>query len=60
MPRTANIDRKTAETNIQLALDLDGTGQADVATGVGFLDHMLTLLAKHAVIDLTVRRRGRS
>jgi imidazoleglycerol-phosphate dehydratase len=58
MARTANIDRKTAETNIQLKLDLDGTGRADIATGVGFLDHMLTLLAKHAVIDLTVRAAG--
>ncbi|MGI9456495.1 MAG: imidazoleglycerol-phosphate dehydratase HisB [Aeoliella sp.] len=58
MARTANISRKTAETDIQLELDLDGSGVADVATGVGFLDHMLTLLAKHAVIDLTVRATG--
>jgi imidazoleglycerol-phosphate dehydratase len=58
MARTASIDRKTAETNIQLSVDLDGTGKAEVATGVGFLDHMLTLLAKHAVIDLTVRADG--
>jgi imidazoleglycerol-phosphate dehydratase len=58
MPRTATIDRKTAETNIQLTLNLDGAGKADVATGVGFFDHMLTLLAKHAVIDLTVRAAG--
>ena len=58
MARTATIDRKTAETNIQLTLNLDGTGQADVATGVGFFDHMLTLLAKHAAIDLTVQAKG--
>jgi imidazoleglycerol-phosphate dehydratase len=58
MSRTVSIDRKTAETNIQLSLNLDGTGKADVATGVGFLDHMLTLLAKHAVIDLNVRADG--
>ena len=58
MARTATIDRKTAETNIQLKLNLDGTGQADIATGVGFLDHMLTLFAKHAAIDLTVRAAG--
>jgi imidazoleglycerol-phosphate dehydratase len=58
MPRTATIDRKTAETNIQLQLDLDGTGRVDAATGVGFLDHMLTLFAKHAVVDLTVRATG--
>ena len=58
MPRTANIDRKTAETDIQLTLNIDGTGRADIATGVGFFDHMLTLFAKHAVIDLTVRAAG--
>jgi imidazoleglycerol-phosphate dehydratase len=58
MARTATIKRQTAETNIQLTLELDGTGRADVETGVGFLDHMLTLLAKHAVIDLTVRAAG--
>jgi imidazoleglycerol-phosphate dehydratase len=58
MARTAAIDRKTAETDIHLRLDLDGTGQADIATGVGFLDHMLTLLAKHAAIDLSVRAEG--
>jgi imidazoleglycerol-phosphate dehydratase len=58
MARTASIDRKTAETDIQLTLDLDGTGKADIATGVGFLDHMLTLLAKHAAMDLKVRAKG--
>jgi imidazoleglycerol-phosphate dehydratase len=58
MPRTATIDRKTAETNVRLTLDLDGTGRAEVASGVGFLDHMLTLLAKHAAMDLTVRAEG--
>jgi imidazoleglycerol-phosphate dehydratase len=58
MARTANIDRKTAETNIQLTLNVDGTGQADIATGVGFLDHMLTLLTKHAAFDLNVRAQG--
>jgi imidazoleglycerol-phosphate dehydratase len=58
MSRTAKIHRKTAETDIALALDLDGKGQADVATGVGFFDHMLTLLAKHSLIDLTVKAAG--
>jgi imidazoleglycerol-phosphate dehydratase len=58
MPRTATIDRQTAETQIQLTVDLDGSGRADCVTGVGFLDHMLTLLAKHAVIDLMVRAKG--
>ena len=56
--RTATIDRKTAETDIQLALNLDGSGTADVQSGVGFLDHMLTLFAKHGLMDLTVRCRG--
>jgi imidazoleglycerol-phosphate dehydratase len=58
MPRTATIRRQTTETKIDLSLNLDGTGQADVATGVGFLDHMLTLLARHAVIDLVIRAEG--
>ena len=58
MPRSANIDRKTAETHVRLTLELDGSGRADMATGVGFLDHMLTLLAKHAAIDLAVDAEG--
>jgi imidazoleglycerol-phosphate dehydratase len=58
MPRTAQIRRETGETKISLALDLDGTGRADVATGVGFFDHMLTLLARHSLIDLTVEAKG--
>ncbi len=56
--RTAEINRKTAETNIALKLDLDGTGKAEVATGCGFLDHMLTLFARHSRIDLTVTCQG--
>jgi imidazoleglycerol-phosphate dehydratase len=58
MARTASIHRKTAETEIELSLDLDGSGQSNIATGVGFFDHMLTLLAKHAAIDLTVKANG--
>ncbi|HEX4416078.1 MAG TPA: imidazoleglycerol-phosphate dehydratase HisB [Lacipirellulaceae bacterium] len=58
MPRTASIDRKTAETDIQLTLDLDGSGRASISTGVGFLDHMLTLFAKHGVMDLSVTAKG--
>src|SRR3954467_12756270 len=58
MARTATINRKTAETNIRLQLNLDGTGQADIATGVGFFDHMLTLFAKHSATDLSVRAEG--
>jgi imidazoleglycerol-phosphate dehydratase len=58
MPRTATINRNTAETQIALSLDLDGSGQTQIETGVGFLDHMLTLLAKHALFDLTVKAVG--
>jgi imidazoleglycerol-phosphate dehydratase len=58
MARTATIERKTAETTIRLELDLDGAGKADVSTGVGFFDHMLTLFAKHAAMNLTVHAEG--
>src|SRR3954453_19018435 len=58
MPRTARVRRETAETRVELSLDLDGSGGAEVAPGVGFFDHMLTLLAKHSLIDLTVRADG--
>ena len=56
--RTAQILRKTAETDIMLTLNLDGTGKSTVRTGVGFLDHMLTLFAAHGKFDLTVRCNG--
>ena len=58
MPRTATITRKTSETDITLSIALDGTGVADIQTGLGFFDHMLTLLAGHSLIDLTVRCVG--
>jgi imidazoleglycerol-phosphate dehydratase len=58
MSRTASIHRQTAETDVSLELDLDGTGQASVESGIGFFDHMLTLFAKHAAVDLTVRAKG--
>lgn len=58
MARTATIDRQTAETKIRLELNLDGEGQARVQTGVGFLDHMLELLARHGQLDLTVAAEG--
>ena len=58
MSRSAKLTRATAETDIRLALDLDGSGKADVATGIGFLDHMLTALARHALFDLTVAAKG--
>ena len=50
--------RKTAETEIVVEIDLDGTGRADLATGVPFLDHMLDQLARHGMVDLTVRAKG--
>jgi imidazoleglycerol-phosphate dehydratase len=56
--RTATIHRTTRETDIQLALDLDGEGRSTIKTGVGFLDHMLELFAKHAVVNLDVTCRG--
>ncbi len=56
--RTAAIDRKTAETDISLTLALDGTGKANIDTGVPFLDHMLTLFASHGRFDLTVKCKG--
>lgn len=56
--RAAQVQRQTAETAIELHLNLDGTGEAQVDTGIGFFDHMLTLLAKHALFDLQVRARG--
>jgi imidazoleglycerol-phosphate dehydratase len=58
MARTARIQRETAETRIDLSIDLDGTGRAQLETGVGFFDHMLTLLARHSLIDLTVEAHG--
>ena len=58
MPRTAIIDRKTAETQIHVELNLDGSGATNIATGVGFFDHMLTLFAKHGAFDLNVQAQG--
>ena len=58
MARTASIDRKTGETDIRLSVDLDGNGGGTRSSGVGFLDHMLDLLAKHALIDLNVQATG--
>jgi imidazoleglycerol-phosphate dehydratase len=58
MPRSALIQRKTAETDVRVELNLDGIGIAEISTGVGFFDHMLTLLAKHALIDLKLKAAG--
>ena len=56
--RTASIKRKTSETDIAITLNLDGTGKADIETGIGFLDHMLKSFAKHGFFDLTVKVKG--
>ena len=56
--RRAEISRETSETAITVALGLDGEGRADIATGIGFLDHMLTALARHGLFDLKVRAKG--
>jgi imidazoleglycerol-phosphate dehydratase len=58
MPRNARIERATQETRIELELALDGSGKSDAATGVGFLDHMLDLLARHGALDLAVKAEG--
>jgi len=56
--RRAEISRETSETAITVALGLDGEGRADITTGIGFLDHMLTALARHSLFDLTIRAKG--
>jgi len=56
--RTATIERRTTETQVQVTLDLDGSGQCDESTGVGFLDHMLRHVAVHGLLDLSVRAQG--
>jgi len=56
--RTATLERGTAESTVRISLDLDGTGQARISTGVGFYDHMLTALARHSLIDLEIRSTG--
>ena len=56
--RSASISRKTAETDVSVSVALDGTGTAEIATGIGFLDHMLELLARHSLFDITVKVAG--
>jgi len=56
--RTATIERKTGETDIAVTLTIDGSGQGEIGTGIPFFDHMLTLFARHSLVDLTVRARG--
>lgn len=58
MSRTAELSRKTAETDILLKLDVDGEGKSVIDTGIGFLDHMLTLFSKHGLLDLEIKARG--
>jgi imidazoleglycerol-phosphate dehydratase len=57
-PRRARVERNTAETQIAVSVDLDGTGRADVASGVPFLDHMLDQIARHGMVDLAVAAKG--
>ena len=56
--RKASVKRKTKETDIEVAVDLDGTGASSISTGIGFFDHMLDLLARHSRIDLTIKAKG--
>ena len=56
--RKGAVARKTKETDVEVAVDLDGTGASQIATGIGFLDHMLDLLARHSRIDITVKAKG--
>jgi len=58
MTRTASVTRKTNETNIQVSLTIDGTGKRQIDTGIGFLDHMLEQLARHSLMDLTIKAEG--
>lgn len=58
MTRRADVKRQTAETSILVSMDLDGTGKADIRTGIGFFDHMLHQIARHGQIDLTVMCDG--
>ncbi|MEX0627661.1 MAG: imidazoleglycerol-phosphate dehydratase HisB [Cucumibacter sp.] len=56
--RQADLKRKTSETDIAVAVNLDGTGKAEISTGIGFLDHMLELMARHSLIDISVVAKG--
>ena len=58
MGRTAEVARKTGETDIQIWIDLDGTGTSEISTGVGFFDHMLTALSRHSLIDMKIKVAG--
>ena len=58
MKRQATVERSTKETSIKAGVDIDGTGKADIATGIGFLDHMLEQLARHSLIDIELEAKG--
>ena len=58
MSRTAQVTRKTNETEISVSLTIDGTGKYDIHTGIGFLDHMLEQLARHSLMDITLHAKG--
>ena len=58
MARKATIHRKTAETDVYIEMDLDGAGEGNLSTTVAFLDHMLNLLSRHGLLDLTVKSKG--
>ncbi len=58
MPRTAEVERKTKETKIKISIDLDGSGESQVSTGIGFLDHMLDAVARHGLFDLKIEAKG--
>ncbi|KAA3615426.1 MAG: imidazoleglycerol-phosphate dehydratase HisB [Calditrichaeota bacterium] len=58
MSRKAKINRKTGETNIALSINIDGSGKAEIATGIGFFDHMLHLLAVHSLVDIEIKAEG--
>ena len=57
-PRTAEVNRDTQETQIKISLGLDGTGESEIATGIPFLDHMLTLFSRHGFFDLSIQAEG--
>ncbi|TIS50207.1 MAG: imidazoleglycerol-phosphate dehydratase, partial [Mesorhizobium sp.] len=57
-PRSAEISRKTKETEISVSVHVDGKGKSDIATGVGFFDHMLDQLSRHSLIDMTIKAKG--
>ena len=56
--RSAKVSRKTRETEISVSLDVDGSGKSDIATGVGFFDHMLDQLSRHSLVDMTIKAKG--